>query len=173
MANEGLATSADVFCDPAAYSHEQSRQILDAARAAGLGSRVHADQPLRIRWGHARGAIRCALGRPPGAYLGHRNRAVGSPQTVAVLIPGSLLFVPGEVAPPVRQMIDRGVAIAVASDYNPGTSPIASQAMAASLACVLMRISVAEGLARPPSMRHSRSARGTRSAAWRSASGQT
>jgi imidazolonepropionase len=66
---------------------------------------------------------------------------------VAVLIPGSVLFVPGENVPPVRRMIEAGVTVALSSDYNPGSSPMTSQALAVTLACVLFKLSVAEALA--------------------------
>ena len=91
------------------------------------------------------------LGALSADHLGHVSErgvaALAGSSTVAVLIPGSCFFVPGEAVPPVRRMIEAGVAIAIASDCNPGSSPISSQGLAIGLATVLFRISVAEALA--------------------------
>lgn len=142
-----LATSADVFCEPGIYSVDQARRSLLAAKRLGLGVHLHADQ-----LSDSEGAeLAVELGALSADHLGHISErgiaALAGSSTVAVLIPGSCFFVPGEAVPPVRRMIDAGVAVAIASDFNPGSSPISSMSLAIGLAVVLFRLSVAEALA--------------------------
>jgi imidazolonepropionase len=147
VAAEGLATSFDIFRDEAAYDEDEVRRLAAACRAAGLGIRIHADQ-LADDEGSA---LAAEIGALSADHVGHVSAAgiaaLAGSETVAVLIPGSLFFVPGEKTPPTRALIDAGVAIAISTDYTPGTSPIASMPLAISLACVLLRISVAEAIA--------------------------
>jgi imidazolonepropionase len=147
VAASGLATAADVFCEPGIYSIEQSRRVLDAARQAGLERHIHAEQ-LSSSGGAELAVEVSALSAD---HLGHVTdsgiAALAGSSTVAVLIPGSVFFVPGETPPPARRMVDAGVAIAISSDYNPGSSPLVSQAMAIGLSTVLFHLSVAEALA--------------------------
>jgi imidazolonepropionase len=147
VAAEGLATAVDVFCEPGIYSLDQARRILATARAHRLSVRLHADQ-LSSSGG---ASLAAEMGALSADHLGHVDeagvRALASSGTVAVLIPGSLLFVPGEKSPPARALIDAGAVVAISSDCNPGSSPFASQALAVSLACALMGLSAAEALA--------------------------
>lgn len=147
VAAERLATSFDIFRDEAAYDDADVRRLAAACRAAGLGIRIHADQ-LADDGGSA---LAAEVGALSADHVGHVSAAgiaaLAGSDTVAVLIPGSLFFVPGEKTPPTRALIDAGVAIAISTDYTPGTSPIASMPLAISLACVLLRISAAEALA--------------------------
>lgn len=146
-AREGLATSVDVFHDPTAYSATQVRRIIRTAQEHGLAGRIHADQ--LVDDGGA--ALAAELGCLSADHLGHISpegiAALARSDTVGVLIPGSLFFVPGEKAAPVRAMIDAGVAIGVSTDYTPGTSPIVAMPVALTLAMVLLKLSVAEALA--------------------------
>ena len=127
-------TSVDVFHDPTAYSGEQVRRILDAARDA-WPRRPDPRRPARRRWGSgARGGARLPVGRPSRPHLtGRDGRALGASDTIGVLIPGSLFFVPGEKAAPVREMIEAGVAIGLSTDYTPGTSPVVAMPVALTL----------------------------------------
>ena len=77
----------------------------------------------------------------------HAIERLAQSGTVAVLIPGSTLFVPGEVPAPARALIERGVTVAVATDYNPGSSPIISPSLVVGLSCALFKLSAAEALA--------------------------
>lgn len=147
VADEGLATTFDIFRDEAAYDAADVRRLAAACRDAGLGIRLHADQ-----LGDDGGAgLAVEVDALSADHLGHINpagiAAMAASDTIAVLIPGSLFFVPGEKAAPTRDLIEAGVAIAISTDYTPGTSPIASMPLAISLACVLLRISVAEAIA--------------------------
>ena len=147
VAAEGLAAAFDVFHDPSAYSAADVTRIVEAAHAHGLGARIHADQ-LHDDGG---AALAASLGALSADHLGHINpagiAALACSDTIAVLIPGSLMFVPGEKAPPVREMIEAGVAIGVSTDYTPGTSPIAFMPVAITLAMTLFKLSAAEVLA--------------------------
>jgi imidazolonepropionase len=143
---EKLATSVDVFCAPGAYSYAECEQILRTARALGLGCRVHADQ-----LSDDSGAVLAAsVGALSADHLGAISRAgieaLASSNTVAVLIPGSLFLAPGEMPPPARELIHAGVPIAISTDFNPGSSPMSSQSLTVSMACVLFHLTVAEAL---------------------------
>jgi len=96
-------------------------------------------------------ALAAELGALSADHLGHISRAgigaLARSDTVGVLIPGSLFFVPGEKAAPVREMIDAGVAIGLSTDYTPGTSPVVSMPVAITLAMVLLHLTAAEALA--------------------------
>jgi imidazolonepropionase len=146
-AREGLATSVDVFHDPTAYSAEQVRRILGAAAAHGLAGRIHADQLSN----EESAALAADLGCRSADHLGHISSAgidaLAAADTIGVLIPGSLFFVPGEKAAPVREMVERGVAVALSTDYTPGTSPVVAMQTALTLAMVLLRLSAGEVLA--------------------------
>ena len=147
VADEGLATTFDILRYEAAFDDADGRRLAAACRDAGLGIRLHADQ-----LGDDGGAgLAVEVGALSADHLGHINAAgiaaMAASDTIAVLIPGSLFFVPGEKAAPTRDLIAAGVAIAISTDYTPGTSPIASMPLAISLACVLLRISVAEAIA--------------------------
>jgi len=146
-AREGLATSVDVFHDPTAYSAEQVRRVISAARQHGFAGRIHADQ--LVDDGGA--ALAVELGCLSADHLGHISdqgiAAMAGSDTVGVLIPGSLFFVPGEKAAPVREMVERGVAIGLSTDYTPGTSPVAAMQTAMTLAMVLLHLTAAEAIA--------------------------
>ncbi|HEV8200380.1 MAG TPA: imidazolonepropionase [Candidatus Polarisedimenticolia bacterium] len=136
VARRGLARACDVFVDGGAFTPEEAETILGAARSAGLAIRVHADQ--RSDGGGARLAAR--LGALSADHLEHvdddgiaRLAAAG---TVAILLPGAAHFLRDAHDPPARRMIDAGVALALATDFNPGTCPTESVAVILSLACL-------------------------------------
>ncbi len=146
-AREHLATSVDVFHDPTAYSAEQVRTIISAAHAHGLAGRIHADQLVDDGGAALAAELHCLS----ADHLGHISetgiRAMANSDTIGVLIPGSLFFVPGEKAAPVREMIDRGVAIGLSTDYTPGTSPVVAMQVAMTLGMVLLHLTAGEALA--------------------------
>ena len=119
VAAEGLATSFDIFIDRTAYSADDVRRLADACRAAGLAIRLHADQMANDEGS----ALAAEVGALSVDHVGHISAAgiaaLAASETVAVLIPGSLFFVPGEQTPPTRALIDAGVAIALSTDYTP------------------------------------------------------
>jgi imidazolonepropionase len=134
---------ADVFCDTAGFTLAESRRILEAARARGLKLKLHAEQ-----FAHSGG---CALGVELGAVSVDHLDAVdardvqllAASETVATLIPGANMFL-GQPYPDARRLIAAGVAVALATDFNPGTCPIQSLPLVMSLACSGMRMSPAE-----------------------------
>jgi len=143
---EGLAEFCDVFCERNYFSLDESRMILKAAKARGLGLRIHADQ------------LTCNGGAQLAAELGARTadhlEQTGSDGIAAmraagvqpVLLPGSVYALGHERYPKGREMIDAGLAVVLASDFNPGSSPTTSMAMVLSLACTHMKLSPAEAL---------------------------
>ncbi|MGH9535885.1 MAG: imidazolonepropionase [Terriglobales bacterium] len=134
---------ADVFCDRGAFTLAEARQVLQAARQRGLGLKMHAEQLTST------GATRLAteLGAASADHLDQTtpqdHQALARSATVATLLPGCNLFLATPYAP-ARALIAAGAAVAVASDFNPGTSPMLSLPLAMSLACTQMRMTPAE-----------------------------
>ncbi len=142
-----LAEFCDVFCEERVFTLEESRRVLEAARAHGLGLRVHADQltrgggaQLAARWG-AKTAHH--LEHPPADGAAALGRAGVQP----VLLPGSVYALGSARYPAAREMIEAGLAVVLATDFNPGSSPTPSMTMILSLASTHMKMTPAEGLA--------------------------
>lgn len=146
VAANKLASFCDAFCDDHAFTVEEARQVLTAARSRGLGLRIHAEQ-FRSGTGAALAAeLRAAtadhLETATGATLCQLRDAGVQP----VLLPGSVFALGRREFPPARKMIDLGLAIVLATDFNPGSSPIASMPFILSLACLQMGLTPAEAL---------------------------
>jgi len=146
VAQEKLARFADVFCEPGAYTVAESRQILGAARGAGLGLKLHADE-LRSSGG---AELAAQLGATSADHLGAITEdginALADSETVATLLPGTLLFLGKDRQAPARALLDRGAAVAVATDFNPGTSPTPNFPLILTLAVSQLRMSAAEAV---------------------------
>jgi imidazolonepropionase len=145
-ARRKLAESVDVFCERGAFTVEQSERVLAAARRHGLDTRAHVCQFTASRLN------RLLEHRP--ASLDHMDcvadediSALASGDTVAVLLPGANYFLGHKTFPDARRLIDSGVPIALATDYNPGTSPTISMPFILSLACTHMRMTPPEAIA--------------------------
>jgi len=147
VAAEGLAEYCDVFCDVGAFTLEQSRRILTAARACGMKLRVHAEQLTRT--GSAQLAVQ--LHAASCDHLEQINaediQALAASDTVATLLPGCCFHLGLQHYAPARALIDAGAIVALATDFNPGTSPTLSMPMVLSLACTQMRMTPAEAIA--------------------------
>jgi imidazolonepropionase len=147
VVNEGLAEFCDVFCDRGAFTLGQSRRILSEAKQFGLEPRVHAEQLSRT------GATQLAveLGAASCDHLEHVNaadiRALGHSRTAATLLPGCDFHLGWKEYAPARKLIEAGAIVALATDYNPGTSPTMSMPMVLSLACTQLRMTPAEAIA--------------------------
>lgn len=147
VVNENLAEFCDVFCDRGAFSVAQSRRILSEAQAHGLAPRLHAEQLSRT------GATQLAveLGAASCDHLEHVNatdiRALAKSETVATLLPGCDFHLGWKDYAPARKLIEAGAIVALASDFNPGTSPTVSMPMVLSLACTQLRMTPAEAIA--------------------------
>jgi imidazolonepropionase len=147
VAENGLAEFCDVFCERGAFSVADSRQVLAAGKARGLVARVHAEQLSHTgatRMGMEMNAASC----DHLEYLQAADiRALGKSRTVATLLPGCDFHLGLERYAPARELIDTGAIVALATDFNPGTSPTLNMAMILSLACSLLRMTPAEAIA--------------------------
>jgi imidazolonepropionase len=146
-ARDRLADAADAFCERIAFSPDQTRRVFNAARAAGLRVKLHADQ-LSDSGG---AALAAEVGALSADHLEHANEAgiaaMASAHTVAVLLPGAFYCLRETRLPPVAALRANGVALAIATDCNPGTSPVTSLLLMLNMACTLFRLTPEEALA--------------------------
>jgi imidazolonepropionase len=146
VAGEGLAEYCDVFCEEKVFDADESRKILKAARASGLKLRVHADQ-LSLSGG---ARLAAELRAATADHLEHTDAggiaALGSAGVQPVLLPGSVYALGSSRYPAARAMIEAGLAVVVATDFNPGSSPTPSMPMILSLASTQMKMTPAEAL---------------------------
>lgn len=146
VASERLARFADVFCEPGVFTVDETRDILLAAKEAGLGLKLHADE-LRPSGGAELAAELGAISADHLAAISPDGiRALASSSTVATLLPGTMLFLGKEKQAPARSLLDAGAAVALATDFNPGTSPTTNLPLILTLAVSQMHMSVAESV---------------------------
>jgi imidazolonepropionase len=146
VAKRKLARFVDVFCDRGAFSAAEAAQIFTAAEKHGLAVRAHVGQLSETRLG--------PLLRHQPASLDHMDHvsdadlpALARSETIATFVPGANYFLGLARYPNARRFIESGVAVALATDYNPGSSPTLSMPMAMSLACTQMKMTPAEAIA--------------------------
>jgi len=141
---EGLADAVDAFCEGIAFSVSECREVLEAGKRAGLGVRLHADQ-LSDGGG---AALAASLGALTADHLEYTSRdgveAMARAGTTAVLLPGAFYFIRETQPPPVETFRELGVPIAVATDLNPGSSPLNSLLLAMNMACTLFGLTPEE-----------------------------
>jgi len=146
VAQEGLAERLDVFCEPSVFDLAETETILARGLELGLRATVHADE--LEPFGGA--ALAARLGAGSADHLIRIERAgieaLAASDTVAVLLPGTVFTLGLRDYAPAREMIDAGVAVALATDYNPGSCPISSLPLVMAIACTQMRMSPAEAL---------------------------
>ncbi len=146
IAREGLAECCDVFVERSAFSVAEAREILGAARRAGLAPKLHADQ-LSDGGG---AALAAEVGALSADHLEHASAdgiaAMAAAGVVAVSLPFATLYL-NQPAMPARRFLDAGVPVAVATDFNPGSAPSFHLPFALTLACTLQRMTPAEALA--------------------------
>lgn len=149
VAGRKLARFCDVFCETTAFSETETSRILACAARHGLGVRAHVGQ-LSVP---GRGFLPSLLQSGP-ASLDHLDHVTGDDMrvlarsaTVATLVPGANYFLGLDRYPPARELIKAGAAVALATDYNPGTSPTPSMPFVLSLACTHMKMTPAEAIA--------------------------
>lgn len=146
-AEAGLADAVDAFCERIAFSTAQTRRVFDAARAAGLPVKLHAEQ-LSDQKGAVLAAEFGALSADHLEYLGVDGvRAMAAAGTVAVLLPGAFYMLREKQLPPILELRAAGVPIAISTDCNPGTSPVTSLLLMVNMACTLFRLTPEEALA--------------------------
>jgi imidazolonepropionase len=147
VANAKLAEFCDVFCDRGAFTRSQSKKILSAGQQQGLKPRLHAEQLSRTeatQLGVELAAASCDhLEQVNAADI----QALAKSRTVATLLPGCDFHLGWKNYAPARALMDAGAIVALATDYNPGTSPTVSMPMVLSLACTQLRMSPAEAIA--------------------------
>lgn len=146
LAEEGLIDAVDAFCEQIAFTPEETRRLFERARALGLPVKLHAEQ-LSDQGG---AALVAGFGGLSADHLEHLDEtgieAMARAGTMAVLLPGAFYALRETKLPPVDGLRAAGVPIAVATDCNPGTSPLLSLRMAAGMACTLFRLTPDEAL---------------------------
>jgi imidazolonepropionase len=146
VAEERLAEYCDVFCEPAVFPVEKARVILQAAQRLGLGVRMHADQFSA----DAGSLLAAELGAATADHLERTGpaglEALRRAGVQPVLLPGSVYALGSAHYPAARRMIDTGLAVVLATDFNPGSSPTASMPMVLSLAATQLQMTAAESI---------------------------
>jgi len=147
IAADGLAEAVDVFCENIAFSPAQARQVFEAARAHGLAVKIHAEQ-----LSNQRGAeLAASFGALSADHIEHLDAAgiaaMAAAGTTAVLLPGAFYFTRDTTLPPIEALRAAGIPLALATDCNPGTSPLTSPLLAMNMGATLFRLTVAECIA--------------------------
>jgi imidazolonepropionase len=141
-----LASFADVFCEPGVFSIDETRSILAASRTAGLGIKLHADELEP----HGGAELAAEIGATSADHLAAISNdgisALARSTTVATLLPGTMLFLGRQSQAPARALVEAGAAIAIATDFNPGTSPTFNFPLILTLAVSQLRLSAAEAI---------------------------
>jgi imidazolonepropionase len=146
VAAERLATFCDVFMEPGAFTGDETRRILNAAREHGFQLKLHADEF------ESSGAAELAveLGAASADHLGAVSetgiQALAASDTVATLLPATLFFLGKTKFAPARRLLDAGATVALATDYNPGTAPSSSMPLVLTMACSQMRMTPLEAI---------------------------
>jgi imidazolonepropionase len=146
VAGERLASFADVFCEPGVFTVYETREILSAARAAGLAIKLHADELVAGGGAELAGELGAVSADHLAAVSEAGIAALASADTVATLLPGTMLFLGKRDQAPARALIAAGVPVALATDFNPGTSPTTNFPLVLTLGVSQLRLSVAEAL---------------------------
>jgi imidazolonepropionase len=144
---QGLVDAVDVFCERIAFTPQQTRRVFEKARALGLPVKLHADQ-LSDLGGAALAAEYRALSADHIEFSSEESISrMRAADTVAVLLPGAFYFLREKQLPPIGALRRHGVPIALATDHNPGSSPLSSPLLVLNLACTLFGLTPEESLA--------------------------
>jgi imidazolonepropionase len=146
VAAERLATFCDVFMEPGAFTGEQARRVLDAGIEHGLAPKLHADEFESSGAAELAVEIGAVSADHLGAISDRGIDEIAASSTVATLLPTTLLFLGKKNYAPARRLIDAGATVALATDYNPGTSPTTSMPLVLTLACSLMGMDPLEAI---------------------------
>ncbi len=145
VAKEGLADYVDVFCDRGFFTPEETAKIIETGARYGLRAKIHANE-LAVSGGVEVGVEHDALSVDHLESMGDEQiEALRDSGTMPTMLPGCAFFL-GITYPPARKMIDAGLAVALASDYNPGTAPSGNMRFVTSLASIKMKMTPAEAL---------------------------
>src|SRR5213080_2277602 len=146
VAEEKLAEYCDVFCEEDVFTTDETWEILSAARRHGLGLRVHADQLSLSGGAKLAGELSCAT----ADHLEHTDAtgimALKAAKVQPILLPASVYALGSTKYPAAREMIDAGLAVVLATDFNPGSSPTPSLPMVMSIACTQMKMTPVEAV---------------------------
>lgn len=146
LASEGLVDAVDAFCEGIGFTAQETRRVFERAQQLGLPVKLHAEQLSDL--GGA--ALVAEFGGLSADHLEHLSAsgidAMAKAGTVAVLLPGAFYALRETKLPPITALREKGVPMAIATDCNPGTSPLLSLRMAASMACTLFRLTPREAL---------------------------
>lgn len=145
VARLGLARYCDVFCETAVFTSKESEAILECAQSYGLGAKIHADEIDAIGGSEVAGKLHAISAEHLIAATDSGISALADGGTVAVLLPATSFYLDKEFAP-ANKMIDAGVAVAVASDFNPGSTPNLSLQLPMNIACYKYRMTPEEVL---------------------------
>lgn len=147
VARRKLAAYADAFVDAHAFTSAEARRVLERARALGLGVRLHADQ----LGGDGTAELAAELEAASADHLEHVSPqgidAMAKAGTTAILLPAATFFLMQDAKPPARRMIEAGVPVAIATDFNPGSCPTEAMGTVLEHACLSLRLSIDEAIA--------------------------
>ena len=146
VAAEGLAEYCDVFCDRGAFTVAQARRLLSAGRAVGLAPRIHAEQLARTGAALLAVELNAASADHLEKVSAADLRALARSSVCCTLLPGCCFHLGLRKYAPARRLIEAGAIVALATDFNPGTSPTVSMPMVLALACSQMRMTPAEAI---------------------------
>jgi imidazolonepropionase len=146
VASDNLAEFCDVFCERDYFSVDQSRRVLSAAKKVGLELRIHADQLSNSGAAKLAGELKATTADHLEKTDAQGIAALRSGAVQPVLLPGSVYALGSTCYPRAREMIEAGLAVVIATDFNPGSSPTPSMPTILSLACTQMKMSPAEAL---------------------------
>ena len=154
VAEQGIARFCDVFCERGVFDQAASRRLLEAARGLGLAARLHADELEPSGGAELAAEIGALSADHLGAIsaagidaLAAASAADGGRPVIATLLPATSFFTLKDRYAPARTLIERGVPVALGSDFNPGSSPTPNAQLVLSLACLRLGLSPAEALA--------------------------
>jgi imidazolonepropionase len=146
VAAEGLAEFADIFCEPGVYTPDEARLILGAARRHGLRIKLHADELETSGAAELAVELRATSADHLAAISDGGIKALAGADTVATLLPGTMFFLGRTRHAPARALIEAGAAVALASDFNPGTSPTVNFPLILTLAVSQLHMTVSEAV---------------------------
>jgi imidazolonepropionase len=146
VVGQGIARFADAFCEPGVFTIEETRRILKTSRTAGLGLKLHADELKPCGGAELAASLEAVSADHLAAITEKGIGALAKSSTVATLLPGTMLFLGKAKQAPARALIDAGAAVALATDFNPGTSPTVNFPLMLTLGVSQLKMSLAETL---------------------------
>lgn len=146
VVKEGLADFCDVFCEEGVFSIDESRQILEAAKSLGLGLRMHADEFQPIGGAQLAAELGASSADHLVAISDEGVSALSKGRVIPILLPATTFFLGSNKYAPARKMWDAGLSVALATDFNPGSSMTQSMPFVITLACLKMKLTPLEAL---------------------------